>query len=114
GNIEGASEINQSANVLGKTTAAITGAGKKELEADALVVADAAADLIDVGPEAFAQVGHFVDEADLGGQHGVGDILGHLGAFRRHDEKRVFGAEKRGIQLLEQRSELGPAHADDD
>ena len=31
-------------------------------------------------PQPLAQVGHLVDEADLGGEHGVGHVLGHFGA----------------------------------
>ena len=89
------------ADVLGEAAAAVAGAGEEELEADALVVADAAADVVDVGAELLAQVGHLVDEADLGRQHGVGDVLGHLGTFGRHDQERPFGAQERAVQLVQ-------------
>ena len=46
----GAGQGRQRANVLGKTASAIAHAGKEEGEADAAVVADAAANLVDVGP----------------------------------------------------------------
>ena len=49
-------------------------------------------------PHALAEVGHLVDEADLGRQQGVGDVLGHLGTFGRHDQERLFGAQERGVQ----------------
>ena len=52
-------------------------------------------------PYALAQVGHLVDEADLGRQHGVGDVLGHLGALGRHDQERPLGAQERGVQLAQ-------------
>ena len=81
---------------LGKQRSAVAGAGKEELKADACVVADAAAHVVDVGAEPFAEVRHFVDETDLGRQHGVGGVLGHLRAFRRHDQERPFRAQDRG------------------
>ena len=83
-------------HVLGEATSAIAGAGKQELKADAGIVADAAANVVDVGPEPLAQVGHLVDEADLGRQHRVGDVLGHLRAFGRHDQERLLGPQERG------------------
>ncbi len=64
---------------------------------------DPAAHLVDVGVERLAEVGHLVDEADLGGEQAVGHILGHLARFGRHDQERPVGAEERlveGVQLL--------------
>ena len=48
-----------------------------------------------------AQVGHLVDEADLGRQQRVGDVLGHLRAFGRHDQERLLGAQERLVQLVQ-------------
>ena len=46
----GAGHGRQGPHVLGKATAAVARAGEEEGETDAAVVADAAADLVDVGP----------------------------------------------------------------
>ena len=96
-------------HVLGEATAAIAAAREQEGKADAAVVADAAADLVDVGPRQLAQVGHLVDEADLRRQQGVGHVLGHLGAFGRHDQQRLVGPQVRGIQLGHHLDDLGAA-----
>ncbi|MFO0968277.1 MAG: hypothetical protein U0793_22200 [Gemmataceae bacterium] len=104
-------QMDEGGDVLGETAAAVARAGEEELETDALVVADAAADVVDVGLQFFAEVGHLVDEADLGGEHRVGDVLRHLRGFRRHGEERPLGA-RRGVQFLKQFS--GPVGADAD
>jgi hypothetical protein len=46
------------------------------LKADPPVVANSAADVVDVAAKLLAQVGHFVDEADLGREQRIGDVLG--------------------------------------
>ena len=57
----------------------------QELAPDAVVEADAAGDLLHVGADLLAEVGDLVDEGDLGGQEGVGRVLGQLGgAPARH------------------------------
>ena len=55
---------------------------KEEGEADAAIVANSAADIVDISLHPLTQVCYFVDKADLGGQQGVGHVLGHFGAFR--------------------------------
>src|SRR5262245_59537433 len=106
--------MNQGANVLGKTTAAVTGAGKEELKANAGVVANAAANIVDVGAQPFTQVGHLIDEADLGGQHCIGDVLGHFRAFRRHDEEGPLGTQEGSVQLVQDLGDFLSADADND
>ena len=106
--------VDHGADVLGEARAAVADAREQEAEADPLVVADPAPDLVDVGAVGLAEVGHLVDEADLGGQQAVGDVLGHLGALGRHDQERPVGAEERGVELAEPLADLGPADADDD
>ena len=64
----------QSPDVLGKAASAESDAGSEEAPADARVGQDG-----DVGPGRVAQVGHGVDEADLGGQEGVRRGLDQLG-----------------------------------
>ena len=48
-------DLDQRADVLGKTGAAKTRAGMQEFRADAVVEADAARDVLDVGAELFAR-----------------------------------------------------------
>ena len=50
----------------------------EKLGADAIVEADAAGDVLNVGVDRLAQVGDFVDEADLDRQEGVGGIFGQF------------------------------------
>ena len=59
-------------HVLGKAASAVANAGEEEGEADAAVVAHAAADFVDVGPVPLADVGQFIDEADLRRQQAIG------------------------------------------
>ena len=47
-------------------------------------------------------------------EHGVGDVLRHLRAFRRHDEERPLGAKKRRVKLLQFLADVRHAPADDD
>ena len=103
----------QGTDVLGKTATSVTHAGEKKGETDAAVVADAAADLVDVGPGALAEVRHLVDEADLRRKHGVGHVLGHLGALGRHDQQRLVGPQIRLIEVRQHVDHLPASGADD-
>ena len=78
-----------------------------------MIVADSAADFVDVGPDAVAKIGHLVNEADLGRQHAVGDVLGHFRTFEPHHQKRVFGPQIRLIKFAERLRDFGPSDADD-
>ena len=49
----------------------------------------------------------------LVGQHGVGDVLGHLGAFRRHHQQRLVGPQVRFVEVRQHVGHLRPPHADD-
>ena len=65
--------------ILGEAGAAIAGAGVEELDADAVVEADAARDVLHVGADLLAEVGDLVDEGDLHGEEGIGGILDQFG-----------------------------------
>ena len=65
----------------------------EELEADALVVAHAEDDVVHVGADRLAHGGDGVDEADLGGEEGVGGVLDRLGRRRVGDDERGGDAE---------------------
>ena len=80
------------ADVLGQAAAAEAEAGVEELAADPVVVADRVGQLLDVGAGGLAQLGHRVDEGDLGGEEGVGRRLHHLGGG-------VVGDDLRGAAL---------------
>ncbi len=58
-----------------------------------------AADVVDVGPHAFANPRHLVDETDLRRKHRVGHVLRHLGALGRHRQQRLVGPQVRLIQI---------------
>ena len=72
------------------------------------------ADLLDVGAHALGEVGHLVHEADLGGQHGVGRVLGQLGRAHVHHDHAVAVADERVVQRLEQLGGARVVGADDD
>ncbi len=76
-----AKRIGQRANIFGKTASAVPDSRKEEREPDPAVVANSASNVIDVGGKMFAQVCHLIDEADLRGQQGIGNVLRQLGAF---------------------------------
>ena len=114
GSALGLRHVDHGADVLGEAAPAVADAREEEVEADPLVVADPAPDVVDVGAVGLAEVGHLVDEADLGGQQAVGHVLGHLGALGRHDQERPVGAEERGVQLVQPLGDLLAADADHD
>ena len=76
------------ADVLGQAGAAEADAGAEELLADPVVVADRPGELADVGAGGLADLGHRVDEGDLGGQEGVRGHLDQLGGGEVGDHDR--------------------------
>ena len=84
----------------------------QKVEADPLIVADAPAHLVDIRAVGFTQIGHLVDEADLGGQQAVSHILGHLRTFRRHHQERPVGPQEWRIKRVQPVRDLGPPDAD--
>ena len=57
----------------------------------------------DVGAGGLAQLGHGVDERDLGGEEGVGRDLDQLGGGEVGDETRRALGDRRRVHLVEQR-----------
>ncbi len=86
----------QGLHILGEAGAAVANAGVDEFGADAGVAADAFSDLIDIRPHDFAEVGNIVHEGNLGRQHGIGRILGHLGGGNIHEEHGVT-VQRKGL-----------------
>src|SRR4051794_32845902 len=72
-----AAQRDDGTHVFRKTTAAVARTGKQKLEADAVIVPHAATNVVDVSTESIAKIGHLVDEADLGREHGVRGVLSH-------------------------------------
>src|SRR4029079_15385333 len=64
----------ESRYILGKTRAAVPGAGMEELVADAPVLADRRGHLLHIGTDRFAMIRNFIDEADLERQKCIGGI----------------------------------------
>jgi hypothetical protein len=62
-------------DVLGQATAAEPDAGIEKLATNPVVMADGVGKEHDIGPSRVADLGHGVDERDLGGQEGVGRHL---------------------------------------
>ena len=104
----------QRLDVLRKAGAAVPDAGEEEGGADAPVEADAAAHVLDVAADRLAQVGDLVHQRDARRQHGVGGVLGHLGALRAHHQDRVAGAHERLVELRHDGQGVLAVAADDD
>ena len=51
----------------------------QEFAADPIIEPHAAGDFLHVGANLLAQIGHFVDESDLGGEKRVGGVFDQLG-----------------------------------
>src|SRR4051794_13869155 len=101
------------ANVFREAASTIASAGEQEGEADPAVVTNAAADIVDVAAHPLAKVCHLIDEADLCGEQGVGDVFRQLGAFGRHDEERLLCAHEWLVELVQNIADFFTAHADD-
>jgi hypothetical protein len=93
----------QRIDVLGEAAAAVAGAGIEEAVADARVGAYALPHQLDVGAHAVGQVRQLVHEADAGGQHGVGRVLGELRAAHVHHAGALVVAVEGQVQLAQGR-----------
>ena len=45
-------------------------------------------DVADVGADALAEIGNLVDEADLGGEEGIGGVFDQFGGFEIGEQDR--------------------------
>jgi hypothetical protein len=61
---------------------------------------DSFADFVDISAHLFADICHFINKADLRGQHTVGNVFDHLSAFDADRNERLFCTQKRSIQFL--------------
>ena len=55
----------------------------QEFAADAAIQPDAARHILHIGADLLAEIGHLVDEGDLGGEKRVGRVFDQLAAFAR-------------------------------
>ena len=90
--------LRQCGGILRQTGASVTAACVQVVVADALVRADCAAHLLDIGADALGQSGQLVHEADARGQHGVGCVLGQFRRGAIHDHEAIVLAVKRCVQ----------------
>ena len=96
------------ADVLRQAAAAEADAGAEEAAADARVVPDRVGELRDVGAGDLGDLGHRVDERDLGREERVGGDLHELGGrVVGDDERRVLG-DRRVVDLAQ---DVGGARA---
>ena len=91
----------QGQSVLREAASAVAGAGVEEFGADPVVEADAARDLLDVRADGLAQIGDFVDEADLGREEGVGGIFDELGRSPPGEQHRRLVEEQRAVDFAQ-------------
>ena len=88
--------LDQRHRVLGKAGAAVAGPGVQEFRADAVVQADAARDVLDVGADLLAEIGDLVDEGDLGREKGVGRIFDQFRSAPIDEEQRRLSSRFNG------------------
>jgi acyl carrier protein len=93
---------------------ALSSFGVEEVVADARVRADAAPHHLDVGAELLGQVGQLVHEADPGGEHRVGGVLGELGAAHVGDDQALAVALEGRVERAHQQDGLVVVGAHDD
>src|SRR6266516_4960285 len=77
--------MGQRAHVLGKTTPPVSQTGIQEGSPDALIVAHTYGHFFYIGPQAFANLGYFVNKGDLCRQEGVGRVLDHFSRIQVGD-----------------------------
>ena len=97
-----AGPVHEGADVLGQAAAAEAEPGLEEAAPDPGVVAERLGQLDHVAAGELAQVGHRVDEGDLGGQEGVRRDLDQLGGGEVGHHQRAV-VEHRAVGLGEQR-----------
>ena len=88
-------------DVLGKARAAVAGARIDEVPANARVRTNALAHHFHIGAHPLGHVGDLVHEADLGGQHGVGGVLGQLGRWHVHHHVALAVAHERAVETAQ-------------
>ena len=88
-------------DVLGQAAAAEAEAGLQEPAADPVVVGQRLGQLRHVRAGRLADLGHGVDEGDLGGQERVGRDLHQLGGGEVGDDERDAGGERLRVHLAQ-------------
>ena len=86
----------------------------EELAADAAVETDAARDFLHVGADLLAEIGHFVDEGDLGGQERVRRVFDEFRRLARGEDDRRLVQIERAIDFLDDVAGALGLGADDD
>ena len=86
----------------------------QEFRADAVVEADPARDLLNVGADLFAQVRHLVDEGDLGRQEAVGRVFDQLRGPAIGEQDRRCVEIQRTVDIRKHVAGVGVIGADDD
>ena len=104
----------EGADVLGQAAAAEAEAGGEEPVADAGVVADGLGEVGDVGAGGLADLGHGVDEGDLGREEGVRGDLDQLGGGEVGDQEGDALGDDGGVDLAHEVLGALGAHADDE
>src|SRR6185295_15038239 len=102
------------ADVLGQAAAPEADPGVEELAADAHVVPDRVGEVDDVRTGGLADLGHRVDEGDLGGQEGVGGDLGQLGGRVVGDHDRRALVDHRLVEVTQELLGAAVLEADHD
>lgn len=81
----------QGGGIFAEARTTPTEAGAEETGADARIEADSAGDFGDIGTDALSKEAHFVNEADLEGEEGVGGVFNELGGSEIGGKQRHSG-----------------------
>ena len=103
----------QRQRVLGEARPAIAWAGMQELPSDPPIQPNATRDIVDIGADFFAQIGHFVDERDFHRQERVARVFGQLRRFDAGVQDRRFDQVQRPVetaQYFARAGRFGPDH----
>ncbi len=102
------------ADVLRQAAAAVPEPGGQEPPADARVVAERLGQRHHVGARLLADLGHGVDERDLGREERVRRHLNQLGRLQVHHEQRGSRRQRRGVHPAHQVLRPAGRHAEHD
>ena len=71
----------------------------QEFAADAAVKPDAARHILHIAADLLAEIGHLVDEGDLGGEERIGGVFDQLADFAAGEQHRRFVEIERAIDF---------------
>src|SRR5262245_56379839 len=91
--------LDERVEILGEARAAESRTGVQKFQPNPVVKSDSARYFLHIRADLFAEVGHFVDESDLGSEKSVRRVLDELGRSATRVENRSLIQRQRPIDL---------------